>query len=229
MRTMWMLVLMLTLLSASPGFAQRTDGRGVPYRVWDVDGGAGIVAADVADISGSHIGPDSWDGSWDGSWVGYVEGGRYWNSHLKTSVGIQPSTRMSWSGNEVLTLASGQEVNAWTSGQTRQTQLVLSGTWQFLDNTFAHPYISAGARVGFLAFSSERSSYAQAYVNGAWRSSTIPVVNREWTSVRARPFVAIGSKSYFNERTFVRPEFMTAFSERGVSQWGLRLGFGVDF
>lgn len=225
MRTSWMAALTLVLLSASPGFAQRTDGSGVPYRVWDLDGGGGIFVAEAADTSGGD--PDY--ESWDGAWVGYVDVGRYWNSHLKTSVGLQSATRMWWSGQETVTLAGGQEATAWISGETRQTQVVLSGTWQFLDNTFAHPYVSGGARIGFLQFDSHRPPYAQAFVNGAWRSFTIPPVERTWNTVRARPFVAVGSKAYFNERTFVRPEFMLAFNSRGVGQWGLRLGVGVDF
>lgn len=225
MRTSLMAAVALIVLSATPGFAQRVDGRGVPYREWDVDAGFGFIVADRDEVAAAD---ETYD-EWGGSWIGDVEVGRYWTSHLKTSVGLNTGTSTSWSGYESVTVSPGQQGTAFLFGDTRKTQLVLSGTWQFLDNTFAHPYVSGGARIGFLELRSERSSYAQALVNGVWRSFTIPVVERSWSEVRTRPFVAIGSKAYFNERTFVRPEFALMFSQSGTRQWGLRLGFGVDF
>ena len=41
--------------------------------------------------------------------------------------------------------------------------------------------------------------------------------------------MSAGSKSYFNERTFMRPEVVMAFSPNGVGQVGVHLTFGVDF
>lgn len=225
MRSRWLVAVMLLGLSVSPGYAQQVDNRGVPYREWDVDGGFGFIVADRDEVAAAD---DTYD-EWGGSWIGDVEVGRYWTSHLKTSVGLNSGTATSWNGYESVTVAPGQQGTAWLFGETRQTQLVLAGTWQFLDNTFTHPYVSAGARIGFLDVDSQRSPYAQAQVNGVWRSFTIPVVERSWREVRTRPFVAIGSKAYFNERTFVRPELALAFNQRGLRQWGLRLGFGFDF
>ncbi len=220
------LVLMVLLgLAAAPARAQRIDGKGVPYREWDIAGGFGFIVADRDEVAAAD---ETYD-EWGGSWIGDVEVGRYWNSHLKTSVGLNSGTSTSWNGYENVTVSPGQQGTAFLFGDTRRTQLVLAGTWQFLDNTFTHPYVSAGARIGFLDLQSQRSSYAQALVNGVWRSYTIPVVERTWQEVRTRPFVAVGTKAYFNERTFVRPEFALMFNQHGTRQWGLRLGFGVDF
>ena len=225
MRTRLMVVLTLLSLSASPSFAQRVDGRGVPYREWNVDGGFGFVVADRDEVAAADANYDEWGGNW----IGDVEVGRYWSSHLKTSAGLSRGTTTSWSGYESVTVSPGQQGTAWLSGRTRTTQVVLSGTWQFLDNTFAHPYVSGGARIGVLDIASKGMGYAQALVNGVWRSYTVPMVDRSWREVRTRPFVAVGSKAYFNERTFVRPEFALMFNQRGLRQWGLRLGFGFDF
>lgn len=225
MRTRLMAAIALIALSATPSFAQRVDGSGVPYREWDADAGFGFIVADRDEVAAAD---ETYD-EWGGSWIGDVEVGRYWTSHLKTSVGVNSGTATSWSGYESVTLPLGVQGTAYLFGETRKTQLVLSGTWQFLDNTFAHPYVTGGARIGFLELQAERSSYAQALVNGTWRSYTIPVVERSWREVRTRPFVAVGSKAYFNERTFVRPEFALMFNQHGMRQWGLRLGFGVDF
>lgn len=225
MRTRLMAAFALILFSATATFAQRVDGRGVPYREWDVDAGFGFIVADRDEVGAAD---ETYD-EWGGSWIGDVEVGRYWTSHVKTSIGLNTGTATSWGGYENVTVAPGQQGTAWLFGETRKTQLVMSGTWQFLDNTFAHPYVSGGARIGFLELQSERSSYVQVLVNGAWRSYNIPVVQRSWHEVRTRPFVAVGSKAYFNERTFVRPEFALMFNQSGTRQWGLRLGFGVDF
>jgi hypothetical protein len=110
----------------------------------------------------------------------------------------------------------------------RQTQIVLAGTYQFLENTFAHPYVSAGVRVGVLDIHAERAPYI--YTNTPpYTSYAIPALAWDSTEARARPYVAVGSKSYFSERTFVRPEMVLGFNDRGFSQFALRLGFGVDF
>lgn len=225
MRTGYLGLVVMLVLAAAPASAQRVDGSGVPYRQWDVDGGFGFIVADRDEVAAAD---ETYD-EWGASWIGDAEVGRYWTSHLKTSVGFNSGTSTSWSGYENVTLPLGEQGTAFLFGETRKTQLVLSGTWQFLDNTFAHPYVSMGARIGFLDLQSQRASYAQALVNGVWRSYTIPVVERSWSEVRTRPFVAVGSKAYFNERTFVRPEFALMFNQHGTRQWGLRLGFGFDF
>ena len=61
------------------------------------------------------------------------------------------------------------------------------------------------------------------------RSFTIPSTSRDRKDVRVRPFLAFGSKSYFSERTFVRPEMVLGFNDTGLSQIGGRLVFGLYF
>ncbi len=225
MRTGYLGLVVLLVLAAGPAWAQRVDSRGVPYREWDAGAGVGFIVVDRDEVAAADQNYDEWGGSW----LGDVEVGRYWTSHLKTSVAINGGTSTTWSGYETVTVAPGQTGTAFLFGETRKQELVLSGTWQFLDNTFTHPYVSGGVRVGFLDLHSERSPYVQAMVNGVWRSYTVPVVERSWREVRTRPFVAVGSKAYFNERTFVRPELALMFNQSGLRQWGLRLGFGFDF
>ena len=49
------------------------------------------------------------------------------------------------------------------------------------------------------------------------------------TSILPRPFAAIGCKSYFNDRVFVRSELLTAVGPAGYSHLTIRVGVGVDF
>lgn len=54
------------LALAVPASAQRVDGKGVPYRAWDVDAGIGfhsMVAAD-RDIGTERRDYENWDPSW---------------------------------------------------------------------------------------------------------------------------------------------------------------------
>ena len=99
-------------------------------------------------------------------------------------------------------------------------------TYQFLENQFAHPYLSAGVRVGFLETHSTRSSqiYTQNRV-----TYTAPALDRTDSSVIVRPVVAAGFKSYFSERTFLRTEAAAMFDAQGSPHVALRVGFGFDF
>jgi hypothetical protein len=91
-----------------------------------------------------------------------------------------------------------------------------SFTYQFFENVFAHPYVSAGIRV--TSFSEETRTDVY-YPNQ--RCSTVTTSSRKFT--QARPFVAAGYKTYFNERLYMRPEVLVAFDENGLGT--VRLGF----
>ncbi|MFN7914109.1 MAG: hypothetical protein U0Q55_02130 [Vicinamibacterales bacterium] len=51
----------------------------------------------------------------------------------------------------------------------------------------------------------------------------------EYRTVCVRPSWAVGSKSYFAERAYVRPEVTLGFNNHGLGGFGARLAFGVDF
>ena len=106
---------------------------------------------------------------------------------------------------------------------------MVSAVYQFFDNEFAHPYASAGLRSGLLDIESRRSPYATIYQNGTYQSVLLREETTRRTEVQVRPFFALGSKAYFSERVFARPEFMLALDKSGVSQLGMNLGFGIDF
>lgn len=159
----------------------------------------------------------------DVAWVGY-----FWNSHLKTEAGatfIWPY--YSTTGAQEI-LNGGQVVYTYTSGEIRQTQLTFAATYQFFENSFAHPYVSGGARVGLLDIDGFES-YRSVYDNTTRRQVTSVVPVDDSLDVRVRPYVAFGSKSYFNERTYVRPEMVLGFNSNGIGQLGARLAFGFDF
>ena len=215
----------LLCLGAAPAWAQHLDAIGTPFRSWDVHSGTGVQFLSAKDgSSGTDGGLSSAP-----SVLGSLSVGRYWTSHLKTELGVTFLTGRDGYANDAVTLAPGRVATTYRSLHARQSQVVLAGIYQFFDNEFAHPYAAAGVRTGLLHLESRRSPYASVYQNGTYQSVLLPEDTTHSTDVRVRPFVALGSKAYFSERVFARPELVLAFNEGGASQLGLNLGFGIDF
>jgi hypothetical protein len=219
-------VLVLLLLSASHAFAQNVDKEGVPYRAWDIDAAVGFHSSHQSDLSGRQ--GDERQQGWEPAWLFAADIGHYWSSHIKGEAGVAHLSRTQYYEQQSLLDSSGREVGyRFSTTHVRQTQLIVAATYQFLENAFAHPYVSAGARVGLLSFHRHETRYL--YSSRAAPPLPEPPRESDGLDLRVRPFVAVGSKSYFSERVFMRPELMVALGERGVTQVGLRLGIGIDF
>ena len=215
------------LLTAASASAQKVDGKGAPYRKWDVQAGVGFHVSVKEDRT---IGTDhSWYGGWLPAAAGTLEVGRYWTSHLKTEMGVVFLNSHEDGGQETVVVPTGQTAYTFVTSTVRQTQLVFAGTHQFGENDFVHPYLTVGARVGLFDIHSIRAQSAYVYANNVSKYYEIPTLEKDLAGVLVRPYVALGSKSYFSERSFVKPEVMLAFNHRGLGQYSLRLAFGVDF
>jgi hypothetical protein len=215
------------LLAAAPALAQRVDAKGVPYRAWDIDAGVGFLSLTSAD---SDLGDEGYaSDNWNPSWTTSIDVGHFWNSHLKTEGGLSFLQRYETASSQDVLLAGGQHGYIFTRNEIRQVQVTAAATWQFFENTFAHLYVSGGARIGLLQIDSSRQSYLPSFPGSVYRPTPIEPLERHALRARVRPFGAVGSKSYFNERSFVRPEMVLAFNGQGLSQFGARLVFGVDF
>jgi hypothetical protein len=219
--------LLIVLLSVTPVSAQKVDSQGVPYRAWDVDAAFGFLSSEQSDLGGP---PADWGDNWEPAWMVSFDLGRYWSSHLKTEAGVAHLSQARYYAQEPILGANGAQVGQILSNtQVQQTQVTLAGTYQFLDNTFAHPYVSVGARVGLLDFERIRSRYLYPVSGSSLPIVPQPVEETHGLDVRVRPFVAAGTKSYFSERVFMRPEMAIAFDGQGITQLALRLGLGIDF
>lgn len=207
------------LMVGSEASAQPVDRHGAPYRTWDVAVGGGVHG-----MSGDDMVPRSepgWDSSGGPSWLWSVTVGRNWTGHFKTELGYAGLSERGWSNRQqIVPRPNGTPAWSWWSAESRVNQVVLGGTWQFGDNDFVHPFISSGVRVALLDITE-----TGAYIEGQGSVRTA----RRWQEVRPRGYVSAGSKSYFNERLFMRPEVVVAFSPSEVQQVGVHLTFGVDF
>lgn len=215
----------LCWLVAGSASAQLVDGKGVPYRPWDVQGG---VSLHVSTKDDGSVANGSYE-HWTPAFTGTLEVGRYWTSHLKTELGVVFLPSHQGGGQESVIVPTGQSGTAYITSRVRQTQFTVAATHQFGENAFVHPYVSVGARVGLLDINQSRWPRADVFADGRYVSYVIPAIDRHFTDVRVRPYAALGSKSYFSERIFVRPEVMLAFGNRGLGQYALRVAFGVDF
>jgi hypothetical protein len=153
--------------------------------------------------------------------------GRYLTTHLKAELAVTAPLRYESSQYEQFPVAGVREPGyAITNRRLRTMTVTPAFTYQFLDNSYAHPFVSLGAQVGF--FDEHRYREQTTYRVGAV-TYAVPVIDTRRQFIRGRPLAAAGFKSYLSDRWFVRPEIGAAFSDHGVSHTGLRLDIGADF
>lgn len=229
MSTWWHVVVAVGgLLIASTAGAQVMDGRGNPYRQWDVAVG-GTLHFDRERPSDRVNVYDVYNDSWRAGVAVQVDAGRYWNSHFKTEVSFAALNGHTDFGSDAVPVPGGIGVSYFETHIARK-QVAAAVTYQFFENVFAHPYVSAGIRATLHDGHKVRPPIAYLpYALQGPATHQIPPFESRDREVFTRPYVAAGFKSYFNERTFIRSELSTAYAESGVRQWTLRLGMGVDF
>ena len=176
-----------------------------PFRKWDIGGGLGIRFGETADV----VIPI---GSWS------ADLGRYWTPHIRTSVAIMTTRQSRYRDYNYLPQAS---TTIYAEDVTHPAGCAASIAYQFFENQFVHPYVSAGAR------------FASTYSNTITYSTRPPyqqVITSTQSHVEARPEIGGGFKSYFgNGRAFMRTELLMAVNPHGSPHAILTVGAGVDF
>jgi hypothetical protein len=218
-------VLLAALLVPGEAIAQTIAAApdALGFRKWDVGGSYGILFASNREEL-PFYGNDS-------GLVWTVDAGRYMTTHLKADIGLMlmPSFRdydRDLQDFRVAGLPANYTFVALTQTTVRPTSLAAAATYQFRDNEFMHPYVSAGVR---MVWQAEHTVRSQQTVTINRVSYPVPAIDDRNTSLTARPFVTGGFKSYFNERTFMRSELLWAMGPQGFSHATLRIGAGVDF
>jgi hypothetical protein len=206
----------LALIVTAQVFAQEDVPQKIEYRKWDIGTTTGLLFAS----SRAYGASGSYDS--DPSWMLNLDAGRFLTTHVKVDTGVMWSGTRSFYKTSFSTAPSYQ-TTGYTLSRVQPTTVSGAITYQFLENAFVHPYVSAGMRLTFLR--EELETYL--YSTNCCRPALVTTVNQ--TSLQARPFGALGFKSYFNERWFVRSEILVGFDTKGVSHGTGRIGFGVDF
>lgn len=213
----WLAAMFLIFMVMLQGKSLMAQGTAVQpeFRKWDVAATIGLFGSSRRYFLRSdayNIDPVTLAGN--------LDAGRYLTTHLKVDVGVM--TTHSRSVYEYPT-PYAVPVYSYSVVKVRPTTVASAVTYQFFENVFAHPYVSAG--LGLTSMSEERTVYSYTTTG---RENAAPVVSHE-RYLRVRPFAAAGYKSYFNERAFMKSELLFAARSFGFSHATLRVGFGIDF
>jgi hypothetical protein len=190
---------------------------------WDV---AGLVAWLNVNKSGVGLDWNDWyDAGSSGAVVGY-----HWTPHLKSEVEVATSSEGNVYSEQIVALP-GQPFPIYRSQEHffRTTTLSAGGTYQFLENSWGHPFIGAG-----VTFIRERERIETPPGYGLSRDPRFPVTLpalAPQTRVRyfAQPFLTGGVKAYVSERAFIRAEMRSSLSSDRLAGLAWRVGAGVDF
>jgi len=216
------LIATLALAWCAPAFAQQAAPitEKLKFPKWDAGGGVGLLVVGHGKLGGQNGSGCSCGGE-DVTWAGNIDFGHYFTQHLKADAGLMWTSER-YFYNSTYTYPQTFPFTT-TSRSVKPTTFSAAFTYQFLENVFAHPYVSAGVHATF--FSEETQTYT--YNTNFSSSPTHASSSRNYTE--ARPFVAAGYKSYFNSRVYMRSEILAAFDADGFSHATARLSVGFDF
>ena len=209
--------LLLLLCAVTPPLtarAQSTSAPTEPPRTWEIEftrqfmPGANIYLIN-ADENERVIGSSSSLGV-----------GHFFSPHLRVFAAVGSRRQDGTLGaDEFQYLPQGRRVTVY-----EPKGAVFSGnlTWQFRENAFWHPFVSAGVNVGRYN-REERQEYETA---GSFRVEVLSAADR----TEARPVFVAGAKTYFGRgRFYMRPEVAVAIGSAGALRTLVRVGAGFDF
>jgi opacity protein-like surface antigen len=207
-------------LIASPVCAQTTTAVTLhpehPAR-WDAAFHIGWLGVNKAEIA------PEWN-NWYGATSVGGSAGYYPTPHIKIELDIARGTQ-----GRVYSFPASYVAGRPREDEFRTTTATGIIAYQFLDNSWFHPFVGAGVDV---VRESARVNLPE-YI--FWLTPTAPRVIApaqitDWdASVKARPMVSTGFKWYVSERAFVRSELRAAFSSKRTESLEWRSGFGFDF
>ena len=204
---------MLVLVTPARGQALSANA-GAPN--WDAGTGYSLLwvrDADVGDEGGGSLGESQLR----------LDIGRYWTPHLRIGLFAASGPRFR-TAQLAYVDTSGRPFATVITTHARLVTVAPGASYQFGDNAFLHPFVSAGVQIGLLRLHRHRDP-------DSFRTAPVPVprIDERRSAVHTRPFMAAGFKAYFNRRVFVRPEVLAASGPGGITQFTLHLGAGADF
>jgi hypothetical protein len=217
----------IALLCASGASALDDQAANAPDMPrWDADVSIGLLS--TRDLEGNRYngyGMTDWDNR---VMAAYVFGaGHFWTQHIKSDVGVTLTRdQRAFDIETYSTPAVPPGAFAYTNRTSRFTTISGALTYQFFENAFVHPYVAGGVNLEWIREHRFRDETTTTVNRVRY---AIPAVDERDNSLLVRPIVAVGCKSYFNGRTFVRTEALVAFGSSGASLSTVRIGVGVDF
>ncbi len=216
------LAMFVVLCCSQVAFAQAVIVTPSNPRRWDVAGSVGWLAGNKSEIA------EDWN-DWYDTFATSFDAGYYWTPHLKIEAGIVFTNEGTvFSHREHLIPDDRASVFIPREHHFRVRAVSAAATYQFFENTWVHPFLSAGIQ---LAKERERAfSHDVPYYQRGFTRIEIPIQPpRQATERSVRPHVVGGAKFYVNERGFVRTDLGLAWDEGRVAQVTWRAGIGIDF
>jgi hypothetical protein len=189
---------------------------------WEVAGSIGWLAGNQSALA------EDWN-DWYDTFATSLNVGHYWTPHIKTEGGVTfTSEGEVFSHEERFVAEEAIHIFIPREHHFRLTAISAAMTYQFLENTWVHPFVTGGVQA---AQERERNfSHDVPYHRRDFSRITIPVpLPRERITWSVRPFIAGGAKFYVNERGFVRTDVALAWHDGGVGHVSWRAGMGIDF
>ena len=194
---------------------------------WDASAFVGVFAGSVP-----TAGDERYSDNWFHTGQAGVSVGRHITRHLKVELEAAGTGSGRQYVQQFVTVPGGPSQYPVSSEVTTAVRS-LSGavTWQFFDNEWVHPFVTAGAAADF-----ERRSvhlWEQRYYPGDPRTSSPVIVTpdrREGpeTSLVTRALLGGGAKLYVHEKAFVRADGRLSLGAN-THTVAFRIGIGVDF
>jgi len=216
-------------LLATAASAQAVE-TAVRLPAWDVSGSVAVHSIRASEL---YDASDGYYDYWETQWQPGIQVGRYLTTNLKAEIGVHGPMHYTFYESDSVSvpgLPPGLGF-ADVDRNIRVFSVAPAITWQFSENSFLHPYVSAGVAmdVSDVHRFREAGTRSIVYSRTTVRYDVSGIDTRE-TVVAARPFFAAGSKSYFgNGQWFVRPEVELGVAKSRIGAVSLRLGVGVDF
>jgi hypothetical protein len=210
-------LLLLPALALAQGRSS-VDLRDPDPAEWDVSGHAAWLAVDKTGVA------PEWNRWYDVATVG-ASVGRFFGPHVKAEADLATSASARVYTDQQVPIPT-PPFFLYISQPLRFQMTTIAGgaAYQFLDNRWFHPVVSAGIEAG-----RERRTVEQQFYPPTVAAA--PVLEPPGTSVswRTHPYVDAGFKWYASERAFVRSTLRTTFDRGGVAQVSWRSGFGFEF
>lgn len=207
------------LLHPGTAFAQLLSLSPPAPTRWDASGQVGWVSTSKEDVA------EEWN-DWADAAALSLDVGRYLSPHLKLEGSATLTTDGTVYSYGQLSRPGQPPVFFSREHRFRVAALSAAAHYQFFENRWIHPFLTAGAQIGW-----ERERVLTPPLQFAGRSGrdALPPPEQRRDRIDARPFAGAGAKFYVGERAFLRTDLTAAFDAGGVARVTWRGGVGVDF
>ena len=159
-----------------------------------------------------------------GATVGY-----YWTPHLKAELDVSTSTQGRTYWVEPVPPFPAVPSYVTSNHEFRLNTVAAALNAQFFENTWFHPFVSAGIELTHEQEHIERvTSIVIPRDPRAPPAMSLPQTETK-TRFIGSPFVGAGFKVYVSERAFIRTDLRTSWSSEGLNTLAWRNGIGFDF